>query len=77
MNMSNVALGEAVQIAGGQAALVRELNRVTGRPFKQAHVWNWLNRDKGIPPDVAPYIERITGVTRQALCPEFPWGDAA
>lgn len=72
------ALAQAVEIAGGQAELAR---RITGKrkpPIKQAHVWNWLHRDKKVPPDVVLDIERETGVSRHDLSPTiYPREQAA
>lgn len=62
------ALQEAVSIIGGQQALAARIG------VRQAHVWNWLNRDKSpVPP--AEYclpIENATGgrVTRYELRPD-------
>ncbi|MHA7916029.1 YdaS family helix-turn-helix protein [Alloalcanivorax xenomutans] len=39
------ALELAIRIANGQAALARACDQ-DGR-VKQAHIWNWLNRDDG------------------------------
>lgn len=75
--MSTEALQEAIEKAGSQTALAKAVAELSGRPCKQAHVWNWLNRDKRVPPELAPYIEQATGVSRVALCPEFPWGPVA
>jgi len=51
------ALERAVELAGGQTALARQL----GGPVKQGHVWNWLNRDGKAPPEYVFKIERATG----------------
>lgn len=61
------ALKRAVEIAGGQTALARALG------VQQAHVWNWLNRDKVLPAEYAIPIERATGgaVTRHELRPDL------
>jgi DNA-binding transcriptional regulator YdaS (Cro superfamily) len=60
------ALREAIKIAGSQNALATALG------ISQAHIWNWLNRDKLVPP--AKYvldIERVTGVSRHRLRPDL------
>lgn len=65
------ALNTAVAIAGGQTALAEKLG------VGQGHIWNWLYRNKhGVPPEYAPKIEAVTGVSRKKLCPDFPWGAA-
>ena len=75
--MSTEALQEAIEKASSQAALARSIAELSGKPCKQAHVWNWLHRDKRVPPQFAPFIEQATGVSRARLCPDFPWGPVA
>lgn len=72
--MSTEALLEAIEVAKGQSKLARAVAELSGKPCTQAHVWNWLNRDERTPPEFAPYIEKVTGVSRERLCPDFPWG---
>jgi DNA-binding transcriptional regulator YdaS (Cro superfamily) len=75
------ALKEAIAIAGNQTELARRITeaRRASEPesakVTQQHVWNWLMRDKKIPPECAPYIEiAVDGsVNRKDLCPTFPW----
>lgn len=50
------ALRRAVEIAGGQTALAKKI----GGGVKQAHVWNWLHRDKRVPAEFTIKIERAT-----------------
>lgn len=52
---------------GSQSALARALG------VKQAHVWNWLNRDKRLPAEYCLKIEQATGgqVTRHDLRPDI------
>lgn len=69
------ALQRAVELAGGQTELARRLTEVLDDPrktVKQAHVWNWLNRDKQTPAEYARLIEGIVEgqVTRYALRPD-------
>jgi DNA-binding transcriptional regulator YdaS (Cro superfamily) len=76
--MSTKALKKAIAVVDGQAALARILAERTGKPIRQGHVWAWLNRTMKTPPEMAPYIEAATAergdrVTREELCPEFPW----
>lgn len=61
------ALERAVKHCGGQAGLARLLGK------KQAHVWNWLNRDRRVPAEQVLPIERATGgkVTRYELRPDL------
>lgn len=68
------ALEKAIELAGSQAELARRLGK------KQAHIWNWLHRDKRVPADMAISIEHAVGgqVTRQALRPDlYPSEQAA
>jgi DNA-binding transcriptional regulator YdaS (Cro superfamily) len=66
MDKSLVALEKAIENAGSQAELGRRISR-PGRTIKQQHIWNWLNRDKKVPPEVVLDIERETGVSRHIL----------
>ncbi len=78
--MPSAALKKAVRIAGGQAKLAAKLTELMGRSIKQAHVWNWLNRDNAIPAEYCVPVERAVdgGVTRYDLRPDvFPRDDAA
>lgn len=66
------ALLRAVKIAGSQAELARRVGK------KQAHVWNWINRDKKVPADMVLAIEAATGVPRNDLRPDiYPVEQAA
>lgn len=72
-----VALEKAIESAGTQAKLAAALS-TPEKPIKQQNVWNWLRRDKKVPPDMAVPIERATGVPRHELCPDvFPPEEAA
>ena len=70
--MSQTPLEKAVEIAGSQAELARRIGK------KQAHVWNWLNRDKEVPAESVLSIEAATAgkVTRHDLRPDI-FGKAA
>lgn len=73
------ALQRAVDICGTQAELARKVAEFKKNPkIKQAHVWNWLNRDQEVPADCviaveAATIDEATGqpqVTRYDLRPD-------
>lgn len=61
------ALERAIGMAGSQAELARRIGK------KQAHVWNWLHRDKRVPADMVLKIESATGgeVSRHELRPDL------
>lgn len=85
-------LVRAIKLAGGQTSLARSVNGVirslesggfylgvqSPSPLKQAHIWSWLNRDKGVVPPaeyVIP-IELAVGLSRHELRPDiYPLND--
>lgn len=71
--MNKAALKKAVRLAGGQAPLAAKLAEIMGKPIKQAHVWNWLNRDSQLPGEACIPVEKaVSGqVTRQDLRPDL------
>ena len=66
------AIEQAIKIVGSQKALAVAI----GGGVKQAHVWNWINRDKnGVPAEYAFKIADAVDwkVTPHQLCPDvFP-----
>lgn len=64
---SLTALQRAVEIAGSQAELARRIGK------KQAHIWNWIHRDKQVPAEAVISIEGATegAVTRTELRPDL------
>lgn len=73
------ALQRAIAEIGSQAALAKAIS-TDDRPIKQQHVWNWLNRDRKVPPELVLSIERATAgkVTRHELRPDiYPIEQAA
>lgn len=60
-------LEKAVEFAGSQAELARRIGKA------QAHVWNWLHRDKDVPAESVLAIEAATEgqVTRHELRPDL------
>lgn len=55
------ALKRAIEIAGSQAELARRVAATTGNAkVKQAHVWNWLNRDGEVPAEMVLAVEAAT-----------------
>lgn len=65
------ALQKAIDIIGTQRGLAELVEA------KQGHVWNWLHRDKRVPPNKAIPIEVATdgAVTRHDLRPDV-FGEA-
>ena len=72
MNPSEAAQ-RAAQIVGSKAELARRLK------VRTPTVSQWCSGARPIPPARAVAIESVTDrqVTRQELCPDFPWGQAA
>lgn len=65
--MSQIALERAIQSVGSQAELARRIGKT------QAHIWNWLNRDKQVPAEAVIPIESATEgkVSRHDLRPDI------
>lgn len=63
------ALKEAIHIAGGQSALAKRC----GNGIKQQHIYNWLYRNKGVPPHRILLVEKAVDgkVSRQRLGPDI------
>jgi DNA-binding transcriptional regulator YdaS (Cro superfamily) len=77
MKNTHAALEKAIKTAGSQVELARRISK-PDRPIRQQHVWNWLRRDKKVPPEVVLDIERETGVSRHDLRPDiYPVEQAA
>lgn len=67
-------LMRVVTALGSQTAVARVCEQASGRKIKQAHVWNWLFRDKRCPPEFGIPLEVETmkvgkPVSRKELCP--------
>lgn len=58
-------LQKAINIAGSQSALARAIG------VTQAHIWNWLNRNKKVPASQVIKIEKAVGVSRHDLRPDI------
>lgn len=70
------ALCKAVEVIGGQTAMARALSVKTGRSIRQQHIWNWLNRDGGLPAAYAPLVQTLCRELGEelpccSLCPDF------
>ena len=64
---TNPSIEEAYQKAGGRRK-VRESLGVT-----KASLSDWL-RSGRVPPVRAGELEKLSGVSRRKLCPDFDWG---
>lgn len=60
--MDNKALSKAIEIVGSQAELARRV----GGTVKQAHVWNWLHRERIVPADC---VLAVAGATEWRVTP--------
>lgn len=69
--MEKQHLRNAVEIVGGQSALARALTDLTGKKYRQGHIWQWLN-NYDLPAQLAVPIETITegAVSRHELRPD-------
>lgn len=63
--MSYEALKQAVEKAGGQAALARAVG------ISQPSVWHWLHRSRRIPAEFVVAVEAATGIDRRTLRPDL------
>lgn len=63
--MTSEALKEAVQLAGGQNAMARNLG------VSQASIWRWINENMQSPAEYVLRIEELTGVSRHELRPDI------
>ncbi|WP_127958037.1 transcriptional regulator [Serratia microhaemolytica] len=70
MTPEQLALHEAIRIAGGQSELARKLSHSTHGLIKQQQVWNWLHREKKAPAKHTAAIEKLTGVAKEMLRPD-------
>jgi len=71
------ALIKAIDKAGGQSELARQLTELVGEPVGQPVVSMWLTRYGGrATPRLCRYIEQITGVPASELRPDH-YGDLA
>jgi DNA-binding transcriptional regulator YdaS (Cro superfamily) len=65
MEIMEKALREAIDIAGGQAALSRAVG------VSQPSVWYWLNKSKRVAAEYVLKVEAVTQVPRHALRPDL------
>lgn len=73
------SLNKAIDICGGQASLAKRITAALPAGVKDTvtpqQVWNWLNRDKVVPAQYCPTIEKICdGAVRcEDLNPNVDW----
>lgn len=75
MNECYEPLQEVINVIGSQTAVAKICAESTGEKILQPHVWQWLNRDKKIPPRFAKHLEKATTeagstVSKERLCPD-------
>lgn len=58
-------LAEAIDKAGGQAALARQLG------VKQQTIFGWLHHSRQVPAERVLAVERVTGIPRHELRPDI------
>lgn len=67
-----VALRQAIERVGSQAALARLLD------ISQTAVWKWVSKVKALPPEHVLAVEAATGISRHDLRPDiYPRDDQA
>lgn len=75
------ALKSAIDLAGGQAPLAAKISVIAkekglrNKPYRQSHIWTWLNRDEKVPPEEAILIE--IAVDGQVSKEQLVFGEAA
>lgn len=67
------SLKKAIEIAGGQTALARDVSTLSGKAVKQQQVYNWLHREKRCSRYFARFVEEAVDhkVTKEQLCPDL------
>ena len=67
------SLKRAINIAGGQTALAKEVSALSGKTVKQQHVYNWLHRERQCSKYFARFVEEAVDhkITKEQLCPDI------
>ncbi len=73
--MSETLIDEVFRKAGGREALMRSLG-TPDRPLSKQTMSDWKRAGR-VPPHHAVAVEKITGIDRERLCPDFDWGREA
>lgn len=70
-----LALLDAIAVFKTQAAFRHALSEQTGQTITSSHVFNWTQRKggSGIPTNIAPDVEKISGIPCERLCPTTHW----
>lgn len=58
-------MAEAIEKAGGQAALARQLG------IKQQTIFGWLHHSQQVPAERVLAVEKVTGIPRHELRPDI------
>lgn len=75
--MAENQIDRVFRLAGGRRVLQESLRGPNGKPLSKQTMSDWKRAGK-IPPRYAAAVEKMTGVSRKKLCPDFDWaGDKA
>lgn len=66
-------LDEVFRKAGGRQALQAALSKGRDKPLSKQTLSDWKRSGK-IPAAHAVAVEKLTGIPRERLCPDFDWG---
>lgn len=69
--MSKPVMDEVFEKAGGRQALQESLG-APGKPLSKQTMSDW-KRAGYVPAKHAPAVEKLTGISRKRLCPDFDW----
>jgi hypothetical protein len=74
--MSQSVIDEAFEKAGGRKALREALSVGRDKPLSKQTLSDW-KRAGYVPAHHAVAVEKLTGIPREKLCPDFPWDGKA
>jgi DNA-binding transcriptional regulator YdaS (Cro superfamily) len=70
---NRTVIDEAFEKAGGRKALRDALSVGRPTPISKQTLSDWKRAGR-IPASHAVAVERLTGIPRELLCPDFDWG---
>lgn len=71
--MDESLIEEVFEKAGGRQALQAALSVGRARPLSKQTLSDW-KRAGYVPAHFAVKVEKLTGIPRERLCPNFEWG---